>query len=171
MEAAPGFEPGVRALQARALPLGYAAGDRGGTAGRPWSQFRERLRSRAVKWLILFTGGGLGAVLRFALALWVNERAQVDFPWGTLAVNGVGCFLIGLVATLADEHHLLTPALRLFLIAGVLGGFTTFSAFGLETWRLVEEGLSGVALGNVIASLCATALAVAAGVLLGRNLA
>jgi len=123
-----------------------------------------------VKWLILFAGGGVGVVLRFALSLWVNERAQVAFPWGTLAVNVVGCFLVGLIATLAEEHHLLTPTLRLFLIVGVLGGFTTFSTFGLETWRLVEEGLSDVALGNVIASLGATALAIGAGVLLGRNL-
>ncbi len=101
----------------------------------------------------------------------MDERAQVSFPWGTLAVNVVGCFLIGLVATLADEHRLLTPLLRLFLIAGVLGGFTTFSTFGLETWRLVEEGLSIVAFGNIVASVSATLVAIVAGVLLGRNLA
>jgi CrcB protein len=57
------------------------------------------------------------------------------------------------------------------LIAGVLGGFTTFSTFGLETWRLVEEGLSSLALGNVVASVGATLVAIVAGVLLGRNLA
>ena len=170
MEAAPGFEPGIRALQARALPLGYAAGDRGGTAGWPWSQFPEPLRSVAVKWLVLFAGGGLGAVLRFALELWVDERAPVAFPWGTLVVNVSGCFLIGLLATLADEQRLLTPLLRLFLVAGVLGGFTTFSTFGLETWRLVEEELPRLAAGNILASLGTTLSAVAAGVWLGRNL-
>ncbi len=94
----------------------------------------------------------------------------MSFPWGTLAVTVVGCFLIGLLATLADEHRLLTPLLRLFLIAGVLGGFTTFSTFGLETWRLAEEGLSSIALGNVVASVGATLVAIAAGVFLGRNL-
>lgn len=124
-----------------------------------------------MKWLILFAGGGLGAVMRFALALWVDERAQVPFPWGTLAVNVVGCFLIGLVATLADEHRLLAPGVRLFLVAGVLGGFTTFSTFSLETWRLVEEGLPGLALGNAAASFGACAVAVIVGVFLGRNLA
>ena len=123
-----------------------------------------------MKWLALFAGGGLGAVLRFALALWVDERAPVAFPWGTLAVNVSGCFLIGLVATLADEHRLLTPLARLFLVAGVLGGFTTFSTFGLETWRLAEEGLSRLALWNILASLGATLVAVIAGVWLGRNL-
>ena len=125
----------------------------------------------AVRWLILFAGGGLGAMLRFALALWVDERAQTSFPWGTLAVNVVGCFLIGLIATIADENRLLTSAMRLFVIAGLLGGFTTFSTFGLETWRLVEEGLSGVALWNVAASLGATFGALVVGVVLGRNVA
>ncbi len=123
-----------------------------------------------MKWLILFVGGGAGAVLRFALALWVDERAQVSFPWGTLAVNVTGCFAMGLIATLADEHRLLSPSWRLFLIAGVLGGFTTFSTFGLETWRLVEDGLGQLALGNVVSSFAASIAACVAGVLLGRNL-
>jgi CrcB protein len=123
-----------------------------------------------VRWWILFAGGGLGAVLRFALALWVDERAQVSFPWGTLVVNVSGCFLIGLVATFADEHRMLTPGVRLFLIAGVLGGFTTFSTFGLETWRLVEEGLTAPAALNAVASLGGSLAAVVVGILLGRNL-
>jgi CrcB protein len=124
-----------------------------------------------MRWLILFAGGGLGAVLRFALALWVDERVPAAFPWGTLAVNVTGCFAIGLIATFADEHRVLTPAARLFLIAGVLGGFTTFSTFGLETWRLVEDGLSTAALLNVTVSLAGTLAAVVLGVLIGRSLA
>ena len=124
-----------------------------------------------MRWLILFAGGGLGAVLRFALALWVDQRVPAAFPWGTLAVNVSGCFAIGLLATVADEHRLLTPATRLFLVAGVLGGFTTFSTFGLETWRLVEDGLSALALANVAASLVATLSAVVLGVLVGRSVA
>ncbi len=124
-----------------------------------------------MRWLILFAGGGLGAVLRFALALWVDERAPVAFPWGTLVVNVTGCFVIGLVATFADEHRVLPPSARLFLVAGVLGGFTTFSTFGLETWRLVEDGLTLAALLNVGASLAATLSAVVLGVVTGRALA
>jgi len=123
-----------------------------------------------VKWLILFTGGGIGATLRFAVALWVDERAQVSFPWGTLVVNVAGCFLIGVIATLADEHRVLAPGVRLFLIAGVLGGFTTFSTFGLETWRLVEDGLPVLALSNAAASLLGSLVAVVAGAVLTRNL-
>ena len=123
-----------------------------------------------MRWLILFAGGGLGAVLRFALALWVDERAPAAFPWGTLAVNVTGCFLIGLLATLADEHRLLPPAARLFLVAGLLGGFTTFSTFGLETWRLVEDSLGTTALLYVVGSLAGTLSSVVLGVVLGRAL-
>jgi CrcB protein len=124
-----------------------------------------------VRWLILFLGGGTGAMLRFAVALWVDERAQTSFPWGTFAVNAIGCFVIGLLATIADEHRLLNPAARLFTVAGLLGGFTTFSTFGLETWRLVEEGMPGLALTNALGSLGAGIVAVILGVLLGRAVA
>ena len=123
-----------------------------------------------MRWLILFAGGGLGAVLRFALALWVDERVPAAFPWGTLVVNVTGCFVIGLIATFADEHRVLAPSARLFIVAGLLGGFTTFSTFGLETWRLVEDGLTLTAVWNVAASLTATLTAVVLGVLSGRAL-
>jgi CrcB protein len=126
------------------------------------------LASRRVRWLILFAGGGIGAILRFGLALWVDQRAQVPFPWGTLAVNVAGCFAIGLIATFADEHHALAPGVRLFLVAGVLGGFTTFSTFGLETLRLFEDGLFALALLNAFGSLGASLFAVLAGIALAR---
>jgi len=106
--------------------------------------------------------------MRFALGAWVDGRAQTPFPWGTLAVNVAGCFVIGLLATLADQHRLLTPGMRLFLVAGVLGGFTTFSTFGLETWQLVEDGLGWLAIGNAVGSLTASLTAVVAGVVLAR---
>ena len=84
-------------------------------------------------------------------------------------MNVAGCFLIGLVATLADERSLLTPPLRLFLVAGVLGGFTTFSTFGMETWRLIEDGELVSALLNPLASMGFGMIALIAGVLIGRN--
>ena len=109
-------------------------------------------------------------MLRFALALWINERVGVHFPFGTLAVNVVGCFGIGVVATLADEHTLASPALRLFLVTGLLGGFTTFSAFGMETWQLLEDGQALTALGNAMANVVAGLVAVIAGVTITRGM-
>ena len=123
-----------------------------------------------MKWLALMAGGGLGAILRFGLALWVDERAGIHFPWGTLAVNVAGCFGIGVVATLADEHALVSPGLRLFLVTGLLGGFTTFSTFGMETWQLVEDGHAWAALGNALGSVIAGLAAVVAGVAITRQL-
>ena len=123
-----------------------------------------------MKWLILLLGGGLGAVGRFAIALWVDEHTGIGFPWGTLAVNVAGCFGIGVIATLADEHTLVSPGLRLFLVTGLLGGFTTFSAFGMETWQLVEDGRGLAALANAAGSLAAGLAAVAAGVAITRQL-
>jgi len=123
-----------------------------------------------VKWLILFVGGGLGAVLRFALAGWVEARTASPFPWGTLVVNGAGCLLIGLLASWADVRGALPPGARLFLIAGMLGGFTTFSTFGLETWRLLEQGSWPAALANAGGSLVVGLVAVALGVVVGREL-
>ena len=99
----------------------------------------------------------------------MDQRTLPPFPWGTLAVNAAGCFALGLVATLADERGLLAPATRLFLVAGVLGGFTTFSTFGLETFRLLQEEQTAAALGNVLGSVVAGLAALAAGVLLGRQ--
>ena len=102
----------------------------------------------AVQWLWLFVGGGLGAVMRFALGSWVLARAGDGFPWGTLAVNWVGCLAIGVAAALfaALPHG---PGVRLFLVTGVLGGFTTFSTFGHETMALLRDGERLAAAGNV----------------------
>ena len=123
-----------------------------------------------MKWLLLFLGGGLGASLRFALATWVDQRAEVPFPWGTLAVNAIGCFAIGLLATFADEHHVLSAGARLFLVAGLLGGFTTFSTFGLETWQLIEDRAVWMAAANVLGSVVVGLAAVILGVLVAREI-
>ena len=123
-----------------------------------------------MKWVVLFLGGGVGAALRFALATWVDQRVEAAFPWGTLAVNVAGCFAIGLLVTLADQTHWIPPAARLFAVAGVLGGFTTFSTFGMETWTLVSEGRAVVAFANVAASVLAGVAAVIVGAVLARQL-
>ena len=103
----------------------------------------------------MFIGGGLGAVARWALSTWVTTRAGSAFPWGTLLVNVLGCLAIGaLVGWLADKHTL-GPTPRLLLVTGLLGGFTTFSTFGLETWQLIEEGRGHLAASYAVASLVA----------------
>lgn len=106
-------------------------------------------------------GGFAGSVLRYLLSGWVQESSRsVSFPYGTLAVNVVGCLLIGGLSYLADERGLLHPHVRLLLIVGVLGGFTTFSAFGNETLALLRAGEFVPALANVLLNvfLCLAAV-------------
>lgn len=93
------------------------------------------------------------------------------FPAGTLAVNLLGCLAIGLVAALVEERGALDPAARVFLLVGVLGGFTTFSTFGYETVALVRDGNLLLAGGNVAASLAAGLAGVWAGIVVARWLA
>jgi CrcB protein len=123
-----------------------------------------------VQWWWLFVGGGLGAMARFGLGALVLARTGEGFPWGTLVVNWSGCLAIGLAAALfAAMPH--PPTLRLFLVTGVLGGFTTFSAFGLETVELLASGASGQAVlyvaGSVLGGLAAVAVGLGAGRALG----
>lgn len=161
--------PGRRVRGDPARPLRYLGGSRASNQAEAARASREPVSSVLVKWLALLAGGGLGAVLRFSLALWVDGRAGIHFPWGTLAVNVCGCFAIGVVATLADEHALVSPTLRLFLVTGLLGGFTTFSAFGMETWQLLEDGRALAALANGGGSVLAGLAAVVAGVAITRS--
>jgi CrcB protein len=123
-----------------------------------------------VHWAWLFVGGGMGAVARFALAGWVLARTGEGFPWGTLVVNWAGCLAIGLAAAGFDAWPRHPANLRLFCVAGLLGGFTTFSAFGLEAWELLADGESGPALLYVGGSLAGGLLAVVAGGAAGRLL-
>ena len=103
-------------------------------------------------------GGLLGSIARHAVALAMAGPAVGRFPWATFAVNGLGCLLIGVLAGAAARMPLAEPA-RLFLMTGVLGGFTTFSAFGLESVTLLRRGDWEVALayagGSVLVGLAA----------------
>lgn len=93
-------------------------------------------------WLWIFLGSGLGGVLRYGAATVVEARWGDGFPWGTLAVNVTGSFLIGVVAALmtADGRPLLAPEPRHFVMTGLLGGFTTYSSFSLQTLALARAG-------------------------------
>lgn len=111
------------------------------------------------KWLLLAAGGVCGTLGRYALAGAVYRWLGAAFPYGTLAVNTLGCFAAGLLGTLADEQFLLGPDARLFWMIGLLGAFTTFSSLIYESWRLMQDGqwlLAGANLtGSVLLGLCA----------------
>ena len=98
--------------------------------------------------LLVGAGGLVGAMTRYLLGAWVQDViSNHSFPYGTLTVNVVGCLLIGLIAGLVETRDALTVQTRAFLIVGVLGGFTTYSAFGFETVTLLRDGdlVAGIA--------------------------
>jgi CrcB protein len=117
--------------------------------------------------LWVFFGGGLGAAARYAAQGFVHRWAGAEFPFGTMAVNITGSFMIGLLMTLLEERFLAVPELRLFLTVGVLGGYTTFSSFSFETMAMISGGnlLGGGMniLGSVAGCLAATWLGMALG--------
>lgn len=112
--------------------------------------------------------GFLGAIARYEVEGWISSRSAGAFPWGTLAVNASGCFVLGLLFTLFTERFLPHPTLRSALTIGFLGAYTTFSTFSLETVRLVEDGALGLAAANVIGSLSLGIAAVYGGIFVGR---
>ena len=99
-------------------------------------------------------GGFLGSVLRYIVSGTVQQSSgSVGFPYGTLAVNVIGCFVIGALSALAENRGVFTTEARLFVFVGILGGFTTFSTFSNETMNLLREGDNLRALVNVAAQL------------------
>lgn len=115
-------------------------------------------------------GGGIGAAARYALSAWVQTITGYAFPWGTLLVNVVGSFIIGLVMVLSLERGIVSPEMRLLLTTGFCGGLTTFSTFSYETLALLrgEQWLWAGAntLGNLLLCFAATGL----GMLLARSI-
>jgi fluoride exporter len=112
-------------------------------------------------------GGAMGSIARWAIGVWLASRLGPNFPYGTLAVNVTGSFAAGLLLGFGDARGLATPA-RLALVTGFLGGYTTFSAFAVETLRLAEQQGAGVAALNVMASLAVGLAAAALGLAAGR---
>ncbi|TDK38669.1 fluoride efflux transporter CrcB [Rhizobium deserti] len=113
-------------------------------------------------------GGAAGSVCRYLVGLWTLRQFGANFPWGTLAVNVVGSFAIGVLAELITRRFDASPEMRLLLITGFLGGFTTFSAFSLDVIALFERGSVTAAGGYVVASVAISLCAVFAGLALGR---
>lgn len=115
--------------------------------------------------LLIGTGSFIGGIGRFLLSQFVQAKIVQPFPAGTLIVNIIGCFVIGSVFGLGEKMHI--PAeWRLFIMTGVCGGFTTFSAFGLETVSLLRDGQNLYAAAYVVSSLLLGALATFAGILI-----
>jgi len=117
--------------------------------------------------LLIGIGGALGSITRYALSGWVQDHAEATFPIGTMAVNVIGCFLIGLLGTALSGPLLVRPEYRMAVLVGFLGGMTTFSSFANETLQLALDAQPWRAGVNIVASnaLCLIA------VLLGHRLA
>jgi CrcB protein len=120
--------------------------------------------------LAIAAGGALGALLRYWTSVTVHGRLGAAFPYGTLTVNVLGSLLMGFLYIWLIERMAAGPALRAFLLIGVLGAFTTFSTFSMETLNLMESGQFGKALLNVVASVVVCVAAAGAGVLAARQL-
>lgn len=106
------------------------------------------------KLLVVGAGGFLGSILRYLLSGYVQQWSKsIDFPYGTLAVNVIGCLIIGLLSQLAESRGVFTVETRLLVFVGILGGFTTFSTFGNETINLFRDGQNPLGFANLAANL------------------
>ena len=104
--------------------------------------------------LYVALGGALGSVSRYLLGTWAQTASKsIDFPFGTLTVNLIGCFIIGFLSQLAESRGAFTPETRALVFIGILGGFTTFSSFGNDTLNLLRDGEIFNALANVGANV------------------
>lgn len=112
--------------------------------------------------------GAAGTLIRYWLSEWTARKFGETFPAGTLVVNLVGCFLAGLLFYVMFERYTVSPTARAVVLIGLLGGFTTFSAFGLQTFTLVRDGELGLALINIGVSNVAGLLLVWAGYSVAR---
>jgi CrcB protein len=119
--------------------------------------------------LLVCAGGALGSGARYLVSTWAARALGADFPRGTILVNAAGSFALAVIFAIPGSR--LPPELRLFLGAGVLGGFTTYSSFNTETLALLEQGSAGLALANVALTTIGCLVAGFAGLALGRLLA
>jgi CrcB protein len=120
--------------------------------------------------LFLAVGGAFGAVSRYLVQGWVQDLLGGRFPWGTFVVNITGSFLLGVVFALAMDRAVLSPEVRVPLMVGFIGSYTTFSTLMLESWVLVEEGDIVRMFGNLVGSVLVGMVAVVAGLAIGRLL-
>lgn len=105
------------------------------------------------KLLLVGAGGFLGSIVRALLSNFIQQTSVSAFPLGTLAVNVIGCFVIGALSQVGETHDIFSPETRAFIFVGILGGFTTYSSFGNETINLWRSGTGWLAFANVAAQL------------------
>jgi CrcB protein len=121
--------------------------------------------------ILVGVGSFVGGILRYGLSTWVHRVLDNPwFPYGTLAVNTLGCLIIGFIAGLVETRVALTSEVRLFLLVGILGGFTTFSSFALETFSLARDTQNIAALMNIGAQVMVGLLCVWVGSALAHTI-
>src|SRR5262245_65981399 len=126
------------------------------------------MRNRTVTTIVLIAlGAAVGANLRYWVSQWAAQRWGIAFPYGTLLINVLGSFAIGVVLTLATTNTVISANWRLLIVTGLLGGFTTFSTFSYETYQLIVNGSPLPAALNILGSVGGGLL----GVVLGAGLA
>jgi CrcB protein len=125
-----------------------------------------------VQFLLVAIGGALGSAMRFGVGLALPHASPQHWPWATFAVNMAGCLAIGIVMGLALRGEgtglTISPTLRVFLVTGLLGGFTTFSAFGFETLRMMQAGQPMLAVAYALSSAALGVVAAGAGWMVAR---
>jgi CrcB protein len=123
-------------------------------------------------YLLVALGGAIGSVARAWVGVTAVRLVGAGFPWGTMVINVVGSLVIGIVAAtaLSPTRTLVTQEVRIFLMVGFCGGFTTFSSFSLQTFELMREGRPVAALANVALSVVLCVVATAAGYMSGTAL-
>ncbi|CAB1223192.1 fluoride efflux transporter CrcB [Acinetobacter bouvetii] len=115
-----------------------------------------------MNWLLVALGGAIGASLRYGAGIVLLKPSSV-FPWTTWWINLCGCLLAGIFFAYSQKFPVLQNEARLFLMVGILGGFTTFSSFGLETFQLLKHGQTALALTYVISSVIMGVVVLAVG--------
>ena len=130
-----------------------------------------RQEDRTLSFLFIAVGGAAGAVSRYVVDTWVSEQTMSSFPWGTFVVNISGSFVLGLLSAMAIDRSVLPADIRLPVLVGFVGAYTTFSTLMLETWRLVESGSNALAIANIVGSGMLGIVALVLGLVVGRAIA
>ena len=121
-----------------------------------------------LKYLLIGTGGFLGSVLRYWTSVNAYKIFGEEFPYGTFVVNTLGCLLMGFIAEISENRFLVSPEIRIFLMIGFLGGYTTFSTFGYETFVLLQDKDYLTAFLNILLSVVICLASVWIGTLIAK---